>query len=287
MDVHQYINEPGISLDERSRRKTASHALIYGASPQRLAQMLAPRRFGFKKFGLGFRVSAELLADDRYFTEALRRIRMQNLPLHLQPLDAGDLKFMKQMGWDEMEYRVWLFEEVEEKPPLKIGSTPVAASPEELRQAEGHGLEGPIRGRHYDRIIADDIGEVPSTTGGFLGRAAFIPEGTMSGRIRPTQQPVMPGPPSPPSVIQMRRNQIMNSKDYLQQCYDTMMKVRDQAQNTPPTDASYHSVLQEVYDRSMFYLEAAQQFLNQTSINVGMPDIGMAQTSGAQAVGRG
>jgi hypothetical protein len=292
MDVHQYINEPGISFDERSRRKTASHALIYGASPQRLAQMLAPRRFGFKKFGLGFMISPELLADDRYFTEALRRIRMQNLPLHLQPLDAGDLKFMKQMGWDEMEYRVWLFEEVEEKPPLKIGSTPVAASPEELRQAEGHGLEGPIRGRHYDRIIADDIGEVPQSTGGFLGRASFAERtlGRPPGLAAPYGQASPQQPPSqlPASVIQMRRNQIMNSKEYLQHCYDVMMKTREVAQNTPPTDASYHSVLQEVYDRSMSYLEAAQQFLNQTSINVGMPDIGNGPAmAGAQAVGRG
>jgi hypothetical protein len=292
MDVFQYINEPGISLDERSRRKTASHALIYGASPQRLAQLLTPRRFGFKKFGLGFMISKELLTDDRYFTEALRRIRMQNLPLHLQPLDAGDLKFMKQMGWDEMEYRVWLFEEVEDKTPLKLGSMPVAASQEELQQAEGHGLEGPIRGRHYDRIITDDIGEVPSTTGGFLGRAPFSPEGTMTGRVRPTQEPSYPGkiptppPPSVSSVIQHRRNTIMAFKDELEHRYQVMAKARDVANQTPPTDASYHGALSEVYQTTLAYLEVAQNFLNQTSINMSLPDIGNGPVM-AQGVGRG
>jgi hypothetical protein len=295
MDVFQYINEPGISLDERSRRKTASHALIYGASPQRLAQLLTPRRFGFKKFGLGFMISKELLTDDRYFTEALRRIRMQNLPLHLQPLDAGDLKFMKQMGWDEMEYRVWLFEEVEDKTPLKLGSMPVAASQEELQQAEGHGLEGPIRGRHYDRIITDDIGEVPSTTGGFLGRAPFSPEGTMSWQSSAHTGAILSRQDSDASssVGVQRHPASQEHRSWLSRMSFSigtrmMAKARDSCQirlrrRTPAITGA----LSEVYQTTLAYLEVAQNFLNQTSINIESCRTSAMGAVMAQGVGRG
>lgn len=259
--------------------QTAIYALASRASS------LNPRRYNFKKFSLGFTVSPELVADDRYYTEALRRIRMRNYPLHLQPLDKGDLKFMKQMGWEELEYRAWLFEEVEGYSlSLKSGLPNQPATEQDLAQANGHGgLAGNIRGKHYDSIVVDDlvdaqVGYSPADMERFLNRnASSLPQ------VSKIPQGPLPGLPNAPTPIQARRNMISLSRENLVRKYVDMTSLREAVTHSPPTAENYQTLLMELHERTIEYLDAAQAYLVQSSINLGLPEL----SSQAGAQGRG
>lgn len=82
----------GLTGEARRQEKIRQHALLYGAGP----------RFMQKEYGLGFLITHQMLEDDMY--------GKQYVPLSLRVLDAGDKLFMKEMGWTEPQYRLWLRE---------------------------------------------------------------------------------------------------------------------------------------------------------------------------------
>ena len=203
----------GLEGEARRQEKIRQHSLLYGAGP----------RFVAKNFGLGFLITHQMLEDDMY--------GQQYVPLSLRSLDAGDKLFMKEMGWTEPQYRLWLREverESEREQDQKVAS---------IR------MDGPIQGRHFDRIVADDMAPLRKD------QLNKMIDSLVPGQIYPSR-PIAPPPSQRPHVMltlehfAVQRDVVTAARIKLR---EDIKVARDSSPHDPAFDERIDTVASSVY----------------------------------------
>lgn len=207
---------------------------------------------------------AEIYGTSR---ERLKELLMKNSTI---TLDAGDRYMMKQMGMDEEQYEQFIFDILLEKYNLYQPVPPGTYTGK---------LKEPIRGKHFDQIILDDIQKREEDTVNQQGAAAqaqtdcrpigrplglgapYSVEGTETGRIRQI---------NPAGPQDARREAVNEAFGSLMAAQDEAMKQRAAVRSSDPLQPDFAEMLLELHRRNQYYMSALQRYLDVSAFSTPM-----------------
>lgn len=184
-------------------------------------------------------------------------------------LDAGDRYMMKQMKMTEAEYEQFIFDILLEKYNLYQPIPPGTYT----GRLESKSPELPLIGKHYDRIILDDIQEREENVVNQQAAQAAIGRNPAHAAPYPGQnlgQALGQASITPVSIMDQHRNKLMALYENMRGAEKRMYDSRATVFKTDPLHSEFTNLLSDYHATVTYYLACVHDYLDVASVSLGV-----------------